>query len=161
MFWKGEPKHGEFSVGDWNAVSPWWRDAWKEWLNLRCVPKPNSLRIEQIADWPIWNNHILVRNHGITTPLYNAFMNSHTRAQMSAIRKLGFNTFKCFRGEDGALLSGEELYTRATVSASVHGVDAIISRRACTLLARVIKALWANTKKTGYGTPRTTNLQTN
>ena len=147
LFWKGEQKQGEFGVGDWNAVSPWWQDAWKEWLRLKCTPKENSLDEDQLASWPIWNNRILAENHGIKSPLYSAFKNASTRAQMAAIRKLGFTTFRCFRRANGNLMTGNELYTRVTVSASVHGVDSVITNRVCKLLIRYVTAMWANASR--------------
>ena len=147
VLWKGEQKQGDFGIGQWDALSPWWREAWQEWLKLRCYPDTNSFTRYQLRRWPVWNNRLLEKNHGINSVLYRAFTNSGTRAHMKEIRTLGFLTFSDFMNDDGAIMNGRSLYTAVTVRLSVHDSDHIVPQHACDSLCRVICALWANTKK--------------
>ena len=143
--WHGVQKLGEFGIGDWNALSPWWRDAWSEWLKLELVPARNSIPRQRLTNWPVWNNRILAREHGIQSTLRQYFTNSTTRAHMSVIRKEGFLTFADFLNQNGSVMSGDDLYTALTVCRSVNGTEHVVPRPICTKLMRVINALWTNT----------------
>ena len=144
MFWKGTQKQGEFGVGRWEAVSPWWREAWHEWIKLDCTLDRNSISDTDLGRWPIWNNRLLAKGHGLEKVLRLHFTNSTTRAHMNQIRKLGFLHFEDFMNYDGNLMKGSELYTAVTVSLSVHGSDYIVPRSACSTLMRAVRALYEN-----------------
>ena len=143
-FWHGAQQQAESGIGNWRAMSPWWRDAWNIWLRLRCRPAKNTIPRDTLSRWPVWNNRIMVSNHGLTTTLRLAFSNSTTRAHMNAIRKEGFTSFRHFMRDDGTMMSGNELYTAVTVSSSVNGTDYIVPRSACITLMRIIAAMWTN-----------------
>ena len=143
-YWSGTQTQSEFGIGNWNALSPWWRDVWSEWVKLDCQPKRNTVSLPTLRGWPVWNNRILAANHGIQSTLRRSFINSTTRTHMDAIRKEGFKSFKHFMRTDGAIMSGEELYTSVTVSLSVNDRDHIVPRYACNKLIRLITALWKN-----------------
>ena len=147
LHWDRNQQQGDVSVGNWNAIATWWRDAWKEWLKLRCLPIRNSIPRTHLRRWPIWNNRTLAKGHGIASALRNAFTNSTTRAYMTTIRKMGFITFSDFMHDDGNLLTGEELYTTLTVHLTVHNVEHVVPQRVCNLLMRVITALWGNAER--------------
>ena len=146
LYWHGPQRQGDAGVGDWHMLSPWWRDAWDVWLKLQCRPARNSIHINTLKRWPVWNNRILARDHGIDSPLRTAFSNSTTRAHMATIRKEGFTSFRHFIRDDGMMMSGEELYIAVTVSTSVNGTESVVPRSACATLMRTINALWTNTK---------------
>ena len=143
-YWSGTQTQGKFCIGDWKAMSPWWRDVWNEWVKLNCRPKKNSVTLHTLRRWPVWNNRILAHNHGIQSTLRSAFANSTTRAHMTTIRREGFVSFRHFMKEDGQLMSGEDLYTAVTVCTSVNGTDHVVPRSACNTLMRLITALWRN-----------------
>ena len=143
-FWHGVQGQGEFGVGNWGAVAPWWRDVWREWLKLRLVPRRNSLSRAQLMTWPVWNNRLLARQHGLQSTLRLACVNTTTRGHMNAIRTAGFLTFGDFMNPNGATMTPEQLYTAVTVSLSVHQSEHIVPRSACRTLIRLIKALWEN-----------------
>ena len=143
-YWEGSHKHGEFALGRWEAIAPWWRDAWQEWLRLGLQPPRNSLRRSQLLQWPIWNNRILAQGHGLNGTLHRSFTNSTTKSHMAIIRRIGFTTFGSFMNQNGALMTAEKLYSAVTVSSSVHDVDHIVPQSACMALIRRITALWAN-----------------
>ena len=147
LLWNGDQKLGDFANGQGDALSPWWRDAWKEWLQLRCEPERNSIPRAQLLDWPLWNNRVLSKGHGINNVLYRSFTNSDTRAHMKTIRLQGFKTFKDFMLPNGSIMNGSALYTAVTVSLSVHQSDQVVPQHACDTLSRIIRALWANACK--------------
>ena len=147
FYWNGTQRKGDFSAGNWDAISPWWKDVWREWLLLECAPKRNSIPRAILQCWPIWNNRILCRHHGLQTSLYRAFPNSTANAHMKAIRAVGMTTFKDFINMNGSLMSGEELYTAATVRLSVHGAEHFVPRRACDTLMRYVTELWTNAER--------------
>ena len=144
LFWKGEQREGEFGIGKWEALSPWWRDAWQDWLKLKCTPARNTLTHNHLLQWPVWNNRILSHNHGLTTTLRAAFSNSTTNAHMRTIRQLGLTTFNDFIHADGHIMNGMELYTDVTVRASVYNIEHVVPLRACATLSKLIKTLWSN-----------------
>ena len=144
FMWEGLKARGDAAIGDWNALSPWWRDAWQEWLKLGCTPIQHSIPRPRLTRWPVWNNRILAHGHGLRSSLRLAFSNSSTRTHMATIRRAGFTTFRDFTGIDGTIITGEQLYSLVTVHSSVHEVDHVVPRWACDTLIRHIKALWAN-----------------
>ena len=143
-FWHGTQNHGEFGIGDWSALSPWWRDAWCEWLKLDLHPQRNSINKEVLKTWPIWNNRVLARGHGLQSTLRQTFTNSTTRSHMTAIRKEGFMAFGDFMNDDGSIMTPDQLYTAITVCRSVNNSNHVVPRTACALLLRHVNALWAN-----------------
>ena len=147
LWWNGTQKEGEFSIGNWEALSPWWREAWKEWLKLRCTPQRNSFSRNELRTWPIWNNRVLAINHGTNDVLYRTFTNSSTRAHMSEIRRLGFLCFDDFIGNDDTVMNGAELHTAVTVRASVYDATHVVPQPACESLCRIVQALWSNVLK--------------
>ena len=147
LVWKGEQKQGDFAIGQWAALSPWWREAWQEWLKLRCTPSRNSFSRAELRRWPVWNNRLLASNHGVDKVLYRIFSNSVTRAHMREFRQQGFLCFQDFLNNNGTVMSGHQLYTAVTVRLSVSSSDHIIPISACTTLSRMINALWSNTTK--------------
>ena len=144
LMWDGLQTQGDAAIGDWNALSPWWRDAWQEWLKLGCKPIQHSIPRPRLTTWPVWNNRILAHGHGLRSSLRHAFSNSGTRLHMATIRRAGFTSFSDFSRNDGTIMNGDELYSRVTVHLSVHEVDHIVPRWACNTLIRHIKALWVN-----------------
>ena len=157
-FWQGEQRQGEFGIGNWGAVAPWWRDAWQEWLKLRLQPRRNSLNREQLTKWPVWNNRILAHEHGLNTTLRLACVNNTTRGHLNAIRMEGFTTFSDFMNDDGSLLTSDQLYTSVTVCMSVHETQHIVPRSACATTMRLINALWSNTLRKWLQTSTPTEL---
>ena len=147
FFWRGNHKHGGFGLGNWAAVSPWWRDAWQIWLDLKCTPSPNSLSRQQLLKWPVWNNRIMTTKHGLKSTLHGAFTNSETRTHMTVIRRQGFLNFEDFIQDNGALLSIDDLYNKLLICLSVNQEEHIIPRSACATLMRLLSALWSNTVK--------------
>ena len=147
LFWNGLHRQGEFAIGNWDALSPWWREAWQEWLKLRCAPARNSLHLNQLKYWPVWNNRVIATNHGTPSVLHKSFTNSTTRAHMREFRRQGFLAFHDFMNTDGSIMSGHALYTAVTVRLSVNQSDHVIPLHACESLSRLIQALWANTRK--------------
>ena len=147
LFWNGTQVNGDFSIGKWGALSPWWREAWQLWIKLRCSPKKNSFDRRELLRWPVWNNRLLMTHHGVNTALYRAFLNTETRAHMRAVRLQGFLTFNDFANPNGSIMSGQELYTAVTVRLSVNDSDHIVPISACESLSRMITAMWANTTK--------------
>ena len=147
FYWKGTPRQGEFGTGNWDALSPWWRDVWGQWLQLQCEPARNSLPRLTLLRWPVWNNRILARDHGIQSTLYQSFSNNAMRAHMRSIKAVGFTKFEDFMTPYDSVMTGDDLYTAVTVSLSVHGVDNVVPRVACRSLMRNIAALWANAKQ--------------
>ena len=145
LFWRGSPKQGGFGLGDWRAVSPWWRDAWSTWLNLRCTPARKSQSRSQLTEWPVWNNRLLMTKHGLDTTLAGTFSNSDTRVHMAVIRSQGFLNFEDFLNDNGTLLTAEDLYNKVLICLSVNNVDHIVPRSACHSLMKYIAALWRNT----------------
>ena len=144
MFWNADRTQSAEGNGRWKALSPWWRDAWNEWLKLRLMPRKNSITRDQLAGWPIWNNHVLSSNHGINGALHRAFSNTDTRAHMKAIREQGFVTFRDFMYPNGGFMCRQDLYNSITVSLSVHESDHVVPQWACGVLLRTISALWNN-----------------
>ena len=147
-FWHGEHRQNDTGAGNWSAVTPWWRNVWHEWLKLRLTPRRNTLSKTHLLTWPVWNNRILAKHHGLTSTLRLACANATTRAHMNAIRTAGFLTFGDFTNTDGTMMSPDQLYTSVTVYLSVHQIDHIVPRSACRTLMRLINALWANTTRT-------------
>ena len=147
VYWNGTQKQGDFAVGRWDALSPWWRETWQEWLKLKCTPDRHSFSRSQLRGWPVWNNRLLASNHGIDSVLYRAFSNSATRTHMRTFRTHGFLRFQDFMGDNDAIMSGHQLYTAITVTLSVHGSDHIIPLGACEALSRLLQAVWSNTTK--------------
>ena len=147
LLWDGDQPQGDSSAGQWSALSPWWRETWQLWLNLRCRPDKHSFSRRQLMDWPVWNNRLLSANHGINNALHRAFSNSSTRSQMHEIRKMGFTKFRDFMHSNGVIMDGHSLYTTVTVSLSVNASDVIVTQNACASLSRILTALWANTTK--------------
>ena len=145
--WNCPTSHNQSQTGNWHALSPWWRDTWRQWLHLGCLPRKNSTPRHILKRWPIWNNRILASSHGISTTLHQSFTNSHTRTHMSNIRKLGFRSFQDFMHDDHSIMTGTELYETVTVHLSVLNTDQVIPRWACNDLIRTVRALWANTTR--------------
>ena len=145
LLWHDHQNGDEPGMGDWSAISPWWRDAWREWIRLECTPPRNSILRTDLCKWPIWNNRILATNHGIPSTLHRIFSNSTTRSYMSTIRKYGFHTFRDCMNPNGSLMSDEDFYNSVTVHASVTNDDVIVPRQACRTLMRIVRALWSNT----------------
>ena len=155
-FWKGLYQQEGTGLGKWEEMTPWWRDAWNEWLKLDCQPQRNSITLTQLSQWPVWNNRILTKDHGLDTTLRASFTNSSTRAHMDAIRKAGFIEFKDFINSNGAIMNGTELYTTVTVTMSVNGDEHIVPQQACNSLMRKVRALWENaTRRWSRTTPAT------
>ena len=144
LFWGGDRNQGAAESSQWSAISPWWRDAWHEWLRLRLKPQRNSVTRAQLRCWPVWNNYILASEHGITTALYRSFSNTDTRAHMKAIRQQGFVTFNDFMHPNGNFMSQHDLYNAITVSSSVNESEHVVPQWACGVLLRRITALWSN-----------------
>ena len=144
LTWKGNDHHSQSRIGNWEAISPWWRDAWRLWIRLDLKPRKHSIPLNELTRWPIWHNRILEVNHGIHTTLHRFFSNTDTRAIMTEIRNMGFISFADFMSHNGAIMHGDELYTLTTVYLSVHDRDYIIPRWACTRLTKIVQALWAN-----------------
>ena len=147
MWWRGTQKSGDFAIGNWDALSPWWREAWQEWLRMRCSPPPNSLSRAQLYRWPVWNNRILAQNHGVSNVLYRIYTNSTTSAHMREFRLQDFLTFEDFKNHNGTIMSARQLYDAVMVRQSVNASDHIIPLSACDSLSRVIQAMWSNTTK--------------
>ena len=147
LWWNGVQKQGDFAIGRWDALSPWWRDAWQEWLKLRCTPDKNSFSRTQLRRWPVWNNRLLATSHGTHSVLYRVFTNSTTRANMRTFRQQGFLTFQDFMYGNGTIMNSHDLYTAITVRLSVSDPDEVIPLKSCAILSRILKALWANTTK--------------
>ena len=147
FYWKGTQKQGEFGLGNWDEISAWWRDVWKEWMLLDCRPARNSVLRTTLYRWPIWNNRILASDHGLHTTLYHSFTNSTTRAHMNTIRSLGFTAFKDYMHPNGTMMSASDLYTAVTVRSSVYDVVHVVPQTACASLLRKVNALWLNTER--------------
>ena len=145
--WHIDDHHTSSNLGNWNALSPWWREAWKEWLNLKCRPRKHSIPRDILRKWPVWANRILKVNHGLQTTLFRSFTNTSTRAIMSSIRKLGFIRFDNFMNSNGSIMSTDQLYTAITVNSSVLNPDIEVPLWACRKLIKKIDALWANTTR--------------
>ena len=153
LFWDGLWKQGEPGPGRWPALSPWWCDAWQEWIKLKLTPRRNSIPLCYLADWPIWNNRVLAKNHGIDHTLHRAFTNSNTRAHMRTIRGQGLLSFRDFITADGQPLSPQQLYTDITVRLSVNNPDLVVPRSACATLIRLVSAMWHNGKRLWLSSP--------
>ena len=41
------------NTGNWNALTPWWRQAWTEWLTLNCRPRKKSIPRTTLMKWPV------------------------------------------------------------------------------------------------------------
>ena len=147
MFWVADRANGAAGDGRWNALSPWWRDAWNEWLKIRLMPRKNSITRDQLANWPIWNNYVLSSDHGIDGALHRAFSNTDTRAHMKAIREQGYVTFRDFMYPNGGFMGQHDLYNSITVSLSVHDSEQVVPQWACGVLLRMIRALWSNASR--------------
>ena len=147
LMWKGVQKQGDFAIGRWDAISPWWREAWQEWLKLNCTPARNSFSRSALQRWPVWNNRLLARNHGVNTALYKVYTNSTTRSHMREFRQQGFLEFRDFMNSNGTIMSGQQLYTSVTVHLSVNDSEHVILLSACVSLSRFLNALWRNTMK--------------
>ena len=144
LWWHTDTHQPSSQLGNWNALSPWWREAWSEWLKLKCQPRPQSMSRHQLKRWPIWHNRILKTGHGINGTLHYSFTNTNTRMIMSSIRKLGFISFEDFMQPNGTIMNGDELYTTVTVHASVINDEVIVPRWACDTLSRTVASIWAN-----------------
>ena len=147
LWWHTDDHQSSTQIGNWNALSPWWRDAWRDWLRLKCTPRPQSIPSHQLRKWPIWHNRILKTGHGINGTLHHSFTNTNTRAIMTSIQKLGFTSFEDFMHPNGTIMNGDELYTTITVHASVLNDDVIVPRWACDTLSRIVASLWANASR--------------
>ena len=147
LWWQGDDQQMQNTVGNWSAVSPWWKEAWQEWLRLKCRPRALSIPRNHLKKWPVWNNRILKAQHGIPNTLHLSFSNTDTRSIMGIIRKLGFTAFEDFMHSNGTIMSEEEFYTTVTVHLSVINAEEIVPRWACGRLIRIIAALWANTTR--------------
>ena len=145
--WNIGDNHSQSGTGNWNALTPWWRQAWTEWLKLDCRPQKKSIPRATLMRWPVWQNRILKTNHGLSTTLHYNYSNTNTRTTMSDIRKLGFIKFEDFMNNNGVMMNQEQFYTTVTVHNSVHNPDIAIPQWACTTLIRHVTALWSNASR--------------
>ena len=145
LLWQTEDAEGQLILGNWNALTPWWRDAWAEWLKLECRPLKSSIPRTHLRKWLVWHNRILRSDHGLQSTLHRSFSNSTTRAIMSTIRSQGFLSFEDFMTNNGAVMSADELYSTVTVHLSVNNIDTIVPLWACRKLINIITALWTIT----------------
>ena len=146
-FWKASGGKLGFRGNTWDNLTPWWHNAWVEWLRLGWTPKQNSVDLQQLKRWPVWNNRILAENHGMHSTLRRSANANSTPENYRRFRALGFLTFDDFIDSTNNVLQPIALYNRVKQRidcAPVTFTD--MSKRACTAMSNRVSTMWIAAK---------------
>ena len=143
QFWKDAGIRLGIKENRLNDLTPWWQDAWMEWLQLNLRPKPNALAKTHLATWPIWNNRILANNHGLNTTLRRTANGSSSTNNYRRLRALGFLTFRDFMNNNLTFLTATALRNRVKQRMLRFPTTYnTIPQRTCTAIINRITTLW-------------------